>query len=360
MKLFSKRNSKRRMNPSMRYPRGISSSRFNRERVLGNSQEIITSEVRTRLVSLIKFLTSSNLFIEGYVLIENKGEKLHYLNEDLINDFSQAELGYKFSDTFKLQPFSFDGNYVSLENSDEPERIFNDYFLFDLLETVILFSKNDQRDEVIKRIDNILKEESTGFSIIENLITKDGGEDLKNIFPQLKDEKLSQKIKSYYQFFENDNYINACKISADILNIIFSDDSSGKKKIIHEMQKSIADSVVLNKKEKDKRKLEFIEYFNSMMNISRTLNNQIYDIRHSEKTTIRISNEYFYKLICTYNMSLVELVLTSLKDRYLFTEDWETIKNLYIESYRINKETRYFIPDPKDDPSYIDPEDIPF
>jgi hypothetical protein len=356
MKLFSKRNNTDR-GYSIRNSRRIISNHYDtKERVVRYHRQVITPEARTRLVALIQFITNSDVFLERYVLIENKAEKIHYLDKDLINNFSEAELGYKFSDTFDLQPFRFEGNYEWINNSDESEKFFNDYYLFDLLETIILFSKIDQRSNVIFRINSILKEERTGFSIIENLITRDGGEDLKNIVYQLKDDKLSEKIKAYYQFFNVEDYINACKISADILNIIFSDDSSGKKLVIAEMQESLANSVVLNSKEKDKRKKEFIGYFDSMMNISRTLNNQIYDIRHSEKTCIKISNEYFYKLICTYNMSLVEFTLTSLKDRYLFTEDWEAIKNLYIESYQINKNTRYYIPDPND----INPEDIPF
>jgi hypothetical protein len=364
MKLFSKRNKKDNINSNFYRPNLIHGrdSRFN---YLSKQKrnEIINPQARIRLSSFLKFISSLDLFLEKYILIENKKDKVHYFNKKLIDDFSESELGYKFSDSFNYYPFRFNGeSIISNDEKQTVEEVYDDFILFDLLEATILFSKADQRNEVIKRINNIFQEEKISYYIKENLITKNEGEDLRNISIQLKDVKLAAKINSYYNFFDEDDYINAAKISAEILNMIFSDESEEKIKVIGKLKKDLASSIVANTEEKQKREEEFLEILSSISKMCQTLNNGIFDVRHSEKDRIKISNEYFYKLICNYNISLVELLLTSLKDRHISTEDWEAIKNKYIETYKINKDTFYYIPDPKakDGNEEIKPEDIPF
>lgn len=359
MKLFSKRN-KRDNFTSTIYKAGQSISRdgdfFSRRQK--RAFEFINSNARTRLISLIKFLTSSDTFLEKYILVDNRKEKIHYLNKKLLDDFSESELGYKFSNHFDFYPFKFKSQTIKIQENQTDIAVFDDYVLFDLLETTILFSKKKQRKNVITRIAGILREEETGFFIKENLITKDGGEDLKNISIQLKDKKLSSKINSFYSFLNENDFINASKISAEILNIVISDEKQTKKKTIEHIWKNVSKSIISNEIEKSKLENELITIIDDISNVCKTLNNRIYDVRHSEKDRIKISNEYFYKLICSYNISLIEVILTSLKDAYISSEDWEEIKNKYIESYKINKDTFYYVPEPKEEDFDID--NIPF
>ena len=88
------------------------------------------------------------------------------------------------------------------------------------------------------------------------------------------------------------------------------------------------------------------------------MSNNIFDVRHSEKHTIKIKNPYIYKLISQNNMSLIEFVVTSLKDEFILSEDWENIKAEYLQKYNINKNMIYFYPE-KEKPE-IDADDIPF
>lgn len=354
MKLFSKRNDTYPDRYPIQYRERIG-SHYSRK------SEIVSEKTRTRLVSLVRFLTSSEHFLEKYILIDNKEEKIHYFNQSLLDNFSEAELGYKFSSYFRFFPFVFrKTEKIQSRVSEDIEECFADYMLFDLLETTILFSKSKIRPDVIQRINEILTEEKTGFWISKNLITREGGDDLKNIAPQLKDDQLKSKISSYFDFFNKDEFINAAKISADIVNMVFSDEKRDKKTTIKTLTEEIADQVVNNKKEKAKRVTEFTEILNDLLKVSNILNNQVYDIRHSEKDRISTSNDFLYKMICVNSIALIEFVLTSLKDKYIVSEDWESIKDSYIERYKINKSAYFYIPERNEDDDGINPEDIPF
>lgn len=356
MKLFSKRNDRHLERYSTHYRDRLNSP------YPGRKTEIVSQKTRTRLISLVKFLTSSEHFLEKYILIDNKQDKIHYFNQNLLDNFSEAELGYKFSFYYKFYPFTFKKTerVASRDSETEIEECFDDYALFDLLETTILFSKLKVRDDVIQRINEILIEEKTGFCISKNLITREGGDDLKNISPQLKDEQLRSKINSYFDFYSKNEFTNAAKISADILNIVFSDEKRSKKSTIESLTEEVSTQIVNNKQEKQKRISEFTLILNDLLKQSNVLNNQIYDIRHSEKDRISTTNDFLYKMICVNNIALIEFVLTSLKDKYIVSEDWESIKDSYIERYKINKDTYYFVPGPSQGEDLIDPDDIPF
>lgn len=308
MKLFSKRNKIDNNRLEFYKSRPVSSRETDfyherRKRVT----EIVSSNVRTRLVSLIKFLTNSDSFLEKYVLIDDREDKIHYLNKRFVDDFSESELGYKFSDSFAFYPFNFKGEQI-INGENKQSKIYNDYYLFDLIETIILFSKESQRKDVTNRIKQILEEEKTGFSIMESIITRDSGEDLKSISAQLKDQKLSSKINSYYSFFEDDDFVNASKISSEILNIIISDERKAKRKTIDATWKKISKSIVDNSKIE-----EFEKILSESSKICQSINNNIFDIRHSEKDRVKVSNEFVYKMASYYNIALIEVILTSLK-----------------------------------------------
>lgn len=356
MKLFSKRNK-------------INLDYFQRERsgpllknkippqYLKRKQELINEETRSRLISQIQFLASGKEFLEPYSLSEDKEKKKFTLSQNLLDNFSLSELGYKFSKILKFREVEMIGIQISDDEAETVVTIYDDYKLFDLIETIILFSKEDKREEVISRINKIFSEESCNWKIIKHLITRDTGENLNDVINQLKDEKLSDKLRAYNDFYENDDYINSAKISADILNIIFSDFlQNNKKKQIETIKDNIVNLTVGNTEEKNEKKNKMKEYIDQLLDISKNLSNNIFDVRHSEKHTIKITNPYIYKLISQNNISLIEFVVTSLKDEFILSEGWEEIKAEYLQKYNINKETTYFYPEKED----IDIDDIPF
>lgn len=356
MRLFSKRNK-----PSTELQTRDRYFDTNRSRIptriIKRRQELLSEEARNRIVSQIHFVSHGKDFLESYILADDRNDKTICLNSNLLDNFSLAELGYKFSVYFKYRKgFQFIGSQVSDDEEQSVVTIYDDYKLFDLIETIILFAKEGCREDLILRINKIFQEEKINWKIIRHLITKDTGENLSDMINQLKDPKLVSKLKAFYDFYENEDYINSAKVSADILNIIFSDFLQGNKKTkIEQIKNNIVDLVVVNEKEIDQKKKEMKDYLQELLVSSKNLNNNIFDIRHSEKSTIKISNPFIYKLISNNNISLVEFVLTSLKDEFILTETWEAIKTEYLEKYKIDKNTNYYYEEDKEDFS-----DIPF
>jgi hypothetical protein len=355
MKLFSKRNKNLLFEQSGFRIR----PHFTRK-----SFELISQEVRNRIVSEIRFLTSSDDYVEFFVLFDDQKEERKYFDKNKIDHFSLSELGYRMSFYFDFEDFAI---IQQIKDNSEDQRdkfeYFDDYKLFDLAEMVILFSKKEKRSEVIDRFNAILLEENSNYQIIENLITRKEGETMKTLVTLLKDEKLKQKINSFYELLGEEEYTNSAKISADIVNIIFSgflkDD---KPEIIKVITEKIAKKIVTGTSNKKGKCKQFVGYLDELLRCSRDLNNNIYDVRHTEKSTVEISNENIFKLISSLNLSMVELVLTSLKDDFILGEDWEKIKVSYINKYNIDRKTRLAIKKPEQikNPGEIDIEEIPF
>ncbi len=317
------------------------------------------------MVSEIKFLTSSDDFLEWFILFENEDKGKIFFDKNKIDKFSLSELGYKMSDFFDFEDFAM---LKQRQKPDDPETEYlDDYKLFDIAEITILFSLDNKRSAVIDRFNSIFIEEDTDFQIIEHLITRKSGDSIKTLLNLLKDENLKKKLKMFFESYDNYDFINSAKTSADILNIIFSDYIKNEKsKKISELCNKLADKIVVSDTKGDKRK-RFLEYMNDLLKLSKNLSNDIYDVRHTEKSTIILSNENIYKLISNQNISLVELVLTTLKDDYVLGDNWEKIKDDYITKYNINKLSRQVIKKrviptilKSNVDDEIDPDDIPF
>jgi hypothetical protein len=355
MKLFSKRNKlSQDPNDAIRF-----SSRYALRK-----KELVTPEVRNRISAEIKFLASSNDYLEWFILFENQKKNKIFLDKSQIDNFSLAELGYSMSDYFQFEDFKvneLDQEVFISPSRDESrhEKYFDDYKLFDLAEMVILFSKSDKRQDVIRRFNLIFREENADFQIVEHLITRKTGETLASLSSILKDEELKGKIILYFQLIKSQDFKVAAKTSSEILNIIFSDYIQKKKtKKVEEIVDKLT-SKTLNTK--DSKKIgHFKQYINDLLQVSRSLSNDIYDVRHTEKSTIRITNDGMYRLIASDNMALAELVLTTLKDDFVIDDNWEKIKQEYIGKYQIDPTVRLMIRKPKEEDTPINLDDIPF
>ncbi|MFA5169313.1 MAG: hypothetical protein WC420_01000 [Candidatus Paceibacterota bacterium] len=354
MKLFSKRNNNIGIRESD--PR-LSSYRLKRLR------ELIPPETRNRIISEIKFLTSSDDFLEFFILFENQKKDKIFFDKNKIDKFSLSELGYKMTDFFEFEEFDAiqqKSTTMYIDGKEKESLFFDDYKLFDLAEIVILFAKSSKRGEVINRFNAIFTEENSDFQIVEHLITKKSGETLKTLVSLLRDDNLKNKIKIYFDFIDRDDYINSSKTSSDILNIIFSGYiKNNKPKDITVIKESFAQKILKTTPKKEEKISKFLSYIDDLLKVAKNLSNNIYDIRHTEKSTIQVTNDNLYKLISNFNISIVELFLTTLKDDYVLGDNWEKIKSDYIEKYKIDKDERYYIKDPKKDED-INPKDIPF
>lgn len=351
MQLFSKRNQ----------------NKIHRRFISGYSQRnnsFISGELRTRLAAEISFLTSMDDFLEFFILFENQEKESIFLDENKVNGFSLSELGYQMTDYFQFEDFAVKelehsrpiptGNEQGeVEKQDEVINYFDDFKLFDLIEFIILFSKKPKRKEVIERFNNIYLEESSEYEIINGMITKKNEEDIYTIKNLLEDRNLKRKIEDYQYYNDRDDYINMAKVSAEIVNIIFSNQIQKKKKTeIDKILKKTA--IVLGLKKKDQDAL-YNELNSDLSNI-KNFNNNIYNIRHTEKSTIHLKEscqEILHKVIAEKNITFIEMIILALKDDFIFSEDREKIKNIYIDKYKIEKNKRYMIEKPESDISKI-------
>lgn len=368
MKFFSKRNKGLYRNI------GRPGHYYARREISARDGDIVSDELRNRISSEINFIISRDDFLEWFILFENQKKEKIYLNPDKVNEFSLAELGYKMSDYFNFDGFSIkkieyiDPDVTKKNNtntkSEDPEDAilyFDDPKTFDLIEFIILFSKKSKRDEITKRFNDIFNEEESPFEIINGTIRKKEGEDLDVLSSLLKDTNLKQKLEDFQYYQEREDYINTSKISAEILNIIFSDFIvENKKKEIDKIIDTIIDKLVIPQGDAESKKKQLSQYLNDILVNLKGLNNNIYDIRHTEKSTTQTKDNYIYKLISSHNISFAELVLSSLKEEFIFTEDWEKIKNEYINKYQIDKNLRDIIEKPKKATDDVDIKNIPF
>lgn len=356
MKLFSKRNQARPNDP-------IDERRLSSGLRSGRRSEIVSLEARNRLVSEIKFLSSRDDFLEWFIFFENKKKGTIFFDSDKIDNFSLAELGYAMSDYFEFEQFRMVQIERSIRFSSDDERTekyFDDYKLFDLAEIVILFSKPEERNNVIDRFNLIFSEENSNYEIVQHLITRKTGENLRSLKNILKDESLKTKISSYLTYESDGDYLNAAKISAEIVNLMFSGYiKSDKLTVINGMKDKLVKTLLKPSDAKGDKGKKLEGHIDSLLKISKELSNDIYDIRHTEKSTLEIKNENIYKLVSYNNSSIIELVLTTLKDEYVLSDDWEKIKQDYILKYRIDPNSRLYIKKP-DPIEKIDLSELPF
>jgi hypothetical protein len=318
--------------------------------------EFLRTELRNRIITEITFSTSRDDFLEFFILFENQKKDKKFLDQWKVDWFSLSELWYKMSEYFQFEEFAMNKFEINNNWKNDNESLgyyFDDYKLFDLIEILTLFSKKDSREELIKRFNYIFIEEWSNYEIINWMIIEKKWENINTLKYQLKNIKLLSKIEDYEYYYDRDDFINTAKISAEILNLIFSDDQQTQKKNkINDMLDKLATKLVLEIKQKDSLKTKI----NSVLSLCKDLSNNIYNIRHTEQSTIMIKNDdlFFYKLVSNQNISLIELVLMTLKDEYVASEDREEIKENYISKYQINRNERFIIKKP----SYDD--DLPF
>lgn len=202
-----------------------------------------------------------------------------FLTNKTISKITKREVGYDISDFINLRTLEF-----------KKEKGF-DNKLFDLLEIVFIFTKNDNRDEVVNRFNKIFKEEGDSFLIHNFMIVRsDGGRGLRSITPFIQEELLQEKINNFYKHKRND-YELAAKTSSEIIQLIFSSPKSQSK--TKKYAKKICEEVAKKWTNKKDRK-KFAKLLNKTILNAKKLSNQISNIRHTDRTTIPVDNPNIY------------------------------------------------------------------
>lgn len=335
MELFSKRNK---------------TSRFLRNRpTFGergeDSKGFLTETTRSRLQEEVKYIVESNQFLERFIVVHLKKDDRYCLESDTLKQLTMRTLGYDINKIIKTRSFDF--------NTQE----YSDIYFFDLLEILVIFSKKEKREDVVNRLQAILKEEKTSFVFYDFMIFSRDTSGLRSIVPLIKNQKLKLELEQFFSDFSSSNsYETGARKSAQILNLVFSSPSSKKdtKTYTENMCKDIAKRIT------DKEhQAAFVSLLNETIKNAKELNNQISNIRHIEHYTIPVDSPNFYKLVTNKNVGLIELAILSMSESYVTSKDPEETKQHYLKHYNVSPTTEWYIGASKQEDE-IDPDDIPF
>lgn len=301
----------------------------------------IKETLRFRLIREIEYITSTNEFLERCFLVEDEKKSKWFLDNESLKNLSICELGYDITDFFDFKDFSF------VNDS------YDDYVIFDLLEIILIFSKEDQRKFVRERFQKHFIEEGNEYLVHDFLITQKNSAGVKPYVSFLKDKILKDKFEQYYLLSGSKNYEMLAKISAEILQFLFSAEKKKKTKdFAPKLIKELAQKTVEKKNIKT-----FSELLNKVVLNAKSLNNEISNIRHTDKSTLLLDNPSIFKLIVSNNICLSEYVIFANPEDYFFSQKAFDVKNEYITKYKIPV-SGWVIRKPKIEE--IDPDDIPF
>ena len=316
MELFSKRYSAKRL------IRSFDMSRFRHsDRVTREENGFISDSLRLRLQCEIKYIVNSNNYLERFLIVHNKQTETYYLEKSALMDLSSRELGYDLTDVVNFIDLTF----------GQPK--YEDIKLFDLLELIIIFSKKEKRGDLLGRISEIFLEEGNSFGIHESMIIKTNETGLISIIPLIKERLLKQKLEEFYKNRTVDyEYLARC--SADILQIIFS--SNNGKSDTKKYSVALCDKIA-KKWSSAKDKPALAELLSEAVKNAKNFNNQIENIRHTDRHTIPIDSPNFYKLISSNNISIIELIILSLPENFITKSNPEQIKEQYFKKYKLRE-----------------------
>ena len=272
-----------------------------------------------------------------------------YLHEDMLQNLGFRELGYDFTKVINCRSLRFDG--------DEYE----DAKLFDFIELLLIFTKSEKRSELEKRLRKIFDEEQKEFTIHDGLIVEKELTGIESITFLIKEDALRNKINEYYSIRRTGtkpNWILLSKISADIIQILFSAPSKkgDNKKYAESLCSKIAEKVTT----KDRSK-ELTSLIDETVKNAKKLSNEIENIRHTDRSTIPIDTPSFHKIVASQNINLTELVILSLPELYIRQADPDKMKETYLTRYKVKKESGWVVkPEVFSPEDEIDPADIPF
>jgi hypothetical protein len=315
-----------------------------------NSRMFLSETLRNRLLFVISYIVSNSDFIEKFMIVDDQQDEKKYLHRKTLQDISKAELGYDA--TLYLEPSIF-GERGRLSNDEV-----DDFKLFDLIELLLVFVKKSKKSDVRQRFLDVFESESFPVTIMDWIIVPTIETGILGVAPLIKDKSVRDKIRTIYPYkMGGRNAVTpeaAARISADIVQYIFSSPKSqGDTKIYSQkLIKRVAESWTSEDKtdELEKKLTELVV-------LAKSFNNLISDVRHTDKHTIQANSPGVYDVIFNLNLSISELVLTTIQDEFVEDMDSETIKQSYLDKYDIKISGSWYVAK-KDVP--IDLSEIPF
>jgi hypothetical protein len=339
MLLYSKRNPGRLSRRTVVRYRGSDSSEV-------EEGALITDTLRNRLKEQIKYIVQSCNYLETFLTVSDEEAEETYLYNKSLTDITSRELGYDIVLCFDIKNLDFKNSKVE------------DCKFFDLIEILIIFAKNEVRENLVSRLNNIFKEEGDLYQIHGYMIVSKENEGLRSIIPLIKEKALKDKLTQYYRTFtlsSAQDFEVLARYSADILQLLFS--SPVTQKDTKSFSEKICTDIASTLTEKDKAE-ELSNLLSETVINAKSLSNKIGNIRHTDRTTIPIGMPNFFKLVNSKNINLIELVILSLPETYIMEQKPEELKTDYLDKYKINKSFGWVVK--KSKPAEINVDDIPF
>lgn len=308
-------------------------------------KSFLSSSLRSRLQNKIKFIVESNEYIEAFLIVNDEIANKFYFHDESLRQLSQLELGYDITEIIGRKNFDF--NQVQ----------YQDIKFFDLIELLVIFSKEDKRTDFIGGLKEIFEEEGGRFTIHNFMIIVKSSTGLRALSHLIKEKALEEKIKGLYPSNEQDvNYQIFAKTSAEVLQFLFS--SSEKKSNTKSYAENLCKEVARRWTSKTKLK-ELAVLLSEAVKQAKSFNNEISNIRHTDRTTIPVDNPGIYKFIWMHNVALIELFILSLPENYIVRQTPTELKNNYLSTYRLKKAPGWIVRKQEDDDIDIE-EEIPF
>lgn len=337
MLLYSKRYKKRLFSVNRRF--------LNNDEERRVINRFLNDSLRNRLIHEIKYVIESGNYVEKFITVHDEASEKYILHKNTLSDLTNREVGYDIADIFDPRLLKF-----NIESDD-----YDDSKLFDLLEIILIFSLPEKREILKSRFENILNEESKDYKIHSFMVIKSNDSGLKSIAPLIRERNLKEKIEEYYKNrIISDDHQTLAQISAEILQLLFS--SPDQKDKTKEYSENLCEEIANKWVAKNKVPELKILISESVKN-AKGWNNQITNIRHTDRTTVPIESPSVYRLISSRNISIVEMVVLSLPEKYVLDTDPDVLKDSYFEKYKVNSRG-WIIEKPKE--SEINIDDIPF
>lgn len=336
MELFSKRNNERSLRRIFYRHPDVEQGRF------------LSDSLRNRLLQQLRYFTSTDRYIEQCFIVHNQRDEDYYLRSRSMRDLSMRELGYDLTEA------------IDFDTITPKESSFTDVKLFDLVEVIIILSKNDKREEVVNRIKEVFREEGDDFSVHGFMIISKENGGLRSVAPLIKEKVLREKIQAYYSQHNivAPQWESLARISAEIVQTLFSSPESKNdtKNFAQDLCSKLASSWTTAE-----RREELASLLSETVKNAKDLSNQISKIRHTDRTTIPVDTPDFYKLIASKNINLAELAILTLPQNYISEQSPESVKEKYLEDYQVDRASRWVVKKKAQGiPDDINPDDIPF
>ena len=332
---------------SKRYKTKIKSLYRTSEEDKKTINRFLTDSMRNRLSHEIKYTIESGNYIEQFLTVLDESTGKYLIHKTSLTNLTNCEIGYDLSNVFDTRSLKFN---TEIEEYDDSK-------LLDFVEILLIFSIMEKRRELIARFEKILTEESRDYKIHSFMVIRRDESGLKSILPLIKERELKEKIQEFYKnrSFSDDHELLS-QISADILQLLFS--SPSKKSDTKDYSEELCEKVA-NKWTSKEKAPELKDLISQSVQNAKKWNNQITNIRHMDRNTVPIDSPSAYRLITTRNISIIEMVILSLPEEYIFDTDAETLKTDYFARYKINLKG-WVIKKPIMADTDIDPDDIPF